>query len=105
MKKFFIAIAIILVTSVSVADPVWIDVRTSEEHLANHISGDVRIAHEQIVTELEKLYPDKNTKLNLYCKSGKRAEKAQSALNKAGYINVSNAGGISDARKIRGLDR
>lgn len=103
MKKLIIALSIMFMASVSFAEPVWIDVRTAEEHAANNISGDIRITHTDIVTEVQKLYPDKNTQIQLYCRSGGRAGKAMSALKEAGYSNVVNAGGIDDARKARGL--
>jgi len=108
MKKIIIALSIMLMASVSFAGSafegsVWIDVRTAEEHAANNISGDIRITHTDIVTEVQKLYPDKNTQIQLYCRSGGRAGKAMSALKEAGYSNVVNAGSIDDARKTRGL--
>jgi len=85
------------------ADPVWIDVRSSAEHYIDNIEGDVRISHDEIVQGVEKLLPDKNAEIHLYCRSGGRAAKAMSALKEAGYKNVSNAGGISDARTERRL--
>jgi len=82
---------------------VWIDVRTPVEHALDSIEGDMRISQGDIVPEVTKLYPDKNTEIHLYCGSGKRAGQAAEALEQAGYTNVSNAGGIDDARKARGL--
>lgn len=87
----------------SCAEVVWIDVRSSIEHSFDNIEGDVRISHGDIVEEISELFADKNTQIHLYCRSGGRADKAMSALIDAGYMNVSNAGGIDDARKERGL--
>ena len=87
----------------SYADIVWVDVRTAGEHKMDNIAGDIRIPHDKIVQEINKIFPDKNTDISLYCRSGVRAGKAMSALKKAGYTNVSNMGGIDDARKKRGL--
>jgi len=84
-------------------EAVWIDVRTPVEHALDSIDGDIRISHGDIVEEVTQLYPDKNTEIHLYCMSGGRAGKAAEALKEAGYTNVSNAGGIDDARKARGL--
>ncbi|CAB9517476.1 expressed unknown protein [Seminavis robusta] len=39
---------------------------------------------------------DKKTPILVYCKSGKRAAKAQEILNGQGYANVTNAGGYKD---------
>ena len=87
----------------SYADAVWVDVRTEMEHKIDNIKNDIRIPHGDIVQEMQTLFPDKNTKISLYCRSGGRAGKAMSALKSAGYINVSNIGSIDDARKERGI--
>jgi phage shock protein E len=87
----------------SYADTVWVDVRTAFEHTIDNIEGDIRISHGEIVEEIHKIYPDKDTEISLYCRSGARAGKAMSALKEAGYTKVSNIGGIDDARKQRGL--
>lgn len=83
------------------ADEVWIDVRSKMEHMFDHIEGDIRISHTEIVKEVSVLYPDKNQEILLYCAKGVRAEKAKSLLLKAGYTNVLNVGGIDDARLKR----
>ncbi len=85
------------------ADTVWIDVRSAVEHKFDSIEGDVRISHSEIVQQIHKLFPDKNTNIHVYCRSGARAGKALLALKEAGYKNVLNMGGINDARKERGL--
>lgn len=87
----------------SSAEPIWIDVRTVSEYNEDHIDGDTLIPHEQIVQQVGELFPDKTSEIHLYCRSGGRAGRALSALEEAGYTNVSNAGGISDAREQRGL--
>lgn len=85
------------------AEAVWIDVRTAAEHKINHIEGDIRISYENIVREVSRLYPDKNTEIHLYCRSGRRASIAQSALKGAGYQTVYNAKTVAGARKARNL--
>lgn len=101
--KFVLIGLVLVVSTVSHADGVWIDVRSAAEHKMDNISGDVRIGHTEIVNGVSKLYPNKDTKINLYCRSGNRAGKALSALKAAGYNNVFNEGGIADARIKRGL--
>ena len=100
MKKV-VFILTLCFASLAIAEPAWIDVRTIEEYQQDHIDGDVRISHEQIVTEVEKLFPDKTQAIYLYCRSGRRAGIAMAKLEEAGYTNVSNMGGISDVRKVR----
>lgn len=89
---------------VSKAETVWIDVRSAVEHSIDNIEGDARISHDDIVAGVSEIFPDKNTDIRLYCRSGNRAGKAILALKDAGYTNVSNAGGINDARRERGLN-
>ena len=94
----------LLISTYSLAEVVWIDVRTSMEQAIDSIDGDIRIGHSEIIPQVEKLFPDKETPIRLYCRSGGRAEQAEQALKKAGYADVENIGGISDARKYRHLE-
>lgn len=103
IQQLALAIATTVISFASIADPVWIDTRSAIEHSIDHIEGDIRITHSDIVDEVSKLYPDKNTEIKLYCRSGGRAGRAMSALQAEGYTNVSNAGGINDARAQRGI--
>lgn len=105
MIKSFILLVAMCLSSLVLASPVWIDVRTAEEYAQDHIGGDIRISHESIVPKIQQLFPDKDTEIHLYCRSGRRAGIALSKLKAAGYKNVLNAGGISDARKERGLSK
>ncbi|NND67744.1 MAG: rhodanese-like domain-containing protein [Halioglobus sp.] len=98
-----VALILALGTLPALADTVWIDVRSSLEHKVDNIEGDTRISHTDIVSEIEKLHPDRATSIKLYCRSGGRAGKAEQALRAAGYTDVENVGGIGDARKQRGL--
>ena len=105
-QTYLFAITSLLLTSVLFsaciqAETIWIDVRSHAEYQAGHIAGDLRVSHTEIVNEISQRFPDKNTKIRLYCRSGNRASIAQDALIKSGYVNVSNAGGITDALKGR----
>jgi phage shock protein E len=91
----------ILFSAISFADPVWIDVRSVLENKIDNIEGDIRISHSDIVEEVSRIYPDKNTDIRLYCFSGGRAGKALHSLKQAGYQNVQNVGSIGNARKVR----
>lgn len=102
IKVVVIALSIVF-SSVAAAETVWIDVRTAIEHKLDSIDGDPRITHSEILSEISKVVTDKDTEIHLYCRSGGRAGRAMSELIDAGYTNVSNAGGIGDAREQRGL--
>ena len=43
------------------------------------------------------------SEIRFYCASGGRAGRAQAMFEEAGFTNVSNAGGIEDAREQRQL--
>jgi phage shock protein E len=97
----FIFALMMLFNSSLFAEPVWVDVRSYIENKIDNIEGDIRISQSDIVDEVSELYPDKNTDIRLYCRSGVRAENALSALQKAGYSNVINVGSIEHARELR----
>lgn len=81
------------------AKGVWIDVRSAEEFNAGHLQGAVNIPHDQILARIQAVSPDKNAPVNLYCRSGRRAETALTELKNAGYTNVTNHGGYEDLVK------
>lgn len=78
---------------------VWIDVRSAEEFNAGHLQDAINIPHDQILDRIQSVSPDKDAPINLYCRSGRRAEVALNALKKAGYTNVTNHGGYEDLVK------
>ena len=78
---------------------VWIDVRSAEEFNAGHLQDAINIPHDQILERIQSVSPDKDAPVNLYCRSGRRAEVALNALKKAGYTNVTNHGGYEDLVK------
>ncbi len=78
---------------------VWIDVRSKEEFDSGHLQNALHIPHEEIGGKIAQLVPNKSTKINLYCRSGRRAEIAKKTLTDLGYQNVINQGGYEDLRK------
>ncbi len=106
LKMSLLNLSVILMVSLSGlawAEVVWIDVRSSLEHAVDNIEGDIRISHNEIVERVSEQFPDKNTTIHLYCRSGGRAGIAMSSLQQAGYSDVKNMGSIGDAREERGL--
>lgn len=103
LGHLFVLVIAILFCAFSNAEAVWVDVRSALEHKVDNIEGDIRISYGDVVEQLTKSFPDKDTDIRLYCRSGGRAGKAQSALKSAGYTAVTNVGSINDARKERGL--
>ena len=78
------------------AQGVWIDVRSAEEFNEGHLQGAVNVPHDQIASQIARISPDKTAPVNLYCRSGRRAEAALQELKKMGYTNVTNHGGYQD---------
>ena len=78
---------------------VWIDVRSKVEFDSGHLQNALHIPHEEIGGKIAQLVPNKSAKINLYCRSGRRAEIAKKTLTDLGYQNVVNQGGYEDLRK------
>ncbi|GAB4222086.1 MAG: rhodanese-like domain-containing protein [Francisella sp.] len=78
-------------------DGIIFDVREESEFKKFHIPGASHLSKGQIEVKIEKLVPNKEQKIYLYCGSGFRSALATDSLQKMGYKNViSVAGGIKD---------
>ena len=82
---------------------VLIDVRSAEEFSSGHLQGAVNIPHTEIAEKISGVAAEKNTPLYLYCRSGRRVGWAMESLQKLGYKNMENLGGLSEAQKTLGL--
>ena len=96
MKKAAAAAAAQTAAQPARAQGVWIDVRSPEEFNEGHLQGAVNVPHDQIASQIARISPDKTAPVNLYCRSGRRAEAALQELKKMGYTNVTNHGGYQD---------
>ena len=103
LKAALMCLLLLLTPMLAHAEALWVDVRSEAEYRADHIDGDPLIPYRQIVEEMTERFPDRDQEIRLYCASGVRAGRAKSALENVGYKNVSNVGGIADAREARGL--
>ncbi len=71
-----------------------IDVRTVEEYIDSHADDAVNIPLDKILSgNYDGIEVDKP--LFVYCRSGNRSNQAKIALEKAGYNNVTDLGGLS----------
>ena len=77
-------------------DVVILDVRTEEEYKEGYINGAILIPDYELAEKVEFVLEDKSTTILLYCRSGRRSAIAASTLNKLGYQNVYDFGGILD---------
>lgn len=77
-------------------DILVIDVRTSSEYASGHIPNSINIPLNVIESTVLEKYPEKDTKLYVYCRSGNRSAQAAKLLVSQGYTNVYDFGGIID---------
>ncbi|MDO4223003.1 MAG: rhodanese-like domain-containing protein [Acinetobacter sp.] len=75
---------------------VWIDVRSAEEFATGHLHGALNITPAEIAEQIQRVEPNKDAPIHLYCRSGRRAEVARQTLLDMGYRNVKNHGGYDD---------
>ncbi|HEX2488743.1 MAG TPA: rhodanese-like domain-containing protein [Blastocatellia bacterium] len=78
----------------------FIDVREDHEWQKDHAAGAEHLGRGIIERDIEKVAPDKNAEVVLYCGGGFRSALAADNLQKMGYKNVlSMAGGIKAWRE------
>ena len=74
---------------------ILLDVRSDEEWKEGHLPGAFHIPHDQIRQRAKKELPQ-GKPLFVYCRSGHRAGLAKKDLEKLGFTEVHNVGGILD---------
>ena len=75
---------------------VIVDARTDSEYAEGHIPGAVLIPEYEVAAKAEGIIKNKDTKILVYCRSGRRSKIAAEELVKLGYTNVYEFGGIID---------
>lgn len=81
----------------ALADALLIDVRSPEEYAQRHLPGATLLPLDRIGSEIQQLAPDKDTPIQLYCRTGNRSAMALQQLQQLGYRQVRNLGGIDAA--------
>ena len=94
MKIFYIFLILFGINSVS-DEFIVIDVRTLEEFESGHIEDSSNIEWQEISSIADNI--NKDQKIYLYCRSGRRSQNATDILVDLGYKDVTNLGGIKDA--------
>ena len=77
-------------------DYIILDTRAQEEYDEGHIPGAIVIPHDEILEKAEDVLTDKNQLILVYCRSGRRSKLAAEDLQKLGYTNIKEFGGIID---------
>lgn len=80
-----------------------VDVREDNEWDAAHAAGAIHLSKGIIERDVETTFPDKDTKLVLYCGGGYRSALATDNLRKMGYTNVISLDGGWRAIEASGL--
>lgn len=80
-----------------------VDVREDNEWDAAHAAGAIHLSKGIIERDIETTFPDKGTKLVLYCGGGYRSALATDNLRKMGYTNVISLDGGWRAIEVSGL--
>ena len=79
------------------SDYILLDVRRPEEFASGHIPGAILFTNElKTKADAEKLLPNKNQRIFVYCRSGRRSKVASQKLVDYDYSNVFEIGGILD---------
>ena len=73
---------------------VLLDVRSAEEYAEVHIPGSINVPME-LMRIIERFVPNKSTPVFAYCFNGFRSGTAAKMMQRAGYKNVKNIGGIN----------
>ena len=98
LKTSFIMI-LLFSSLLSSNEIIVIDVRSFEEVKTGVIQDAIHIEWTKIEEAITNLDISKEQPIYLYCRSGNRSGKATKILEKIGYTNAINAGGIKEAAK------
>jgi rhodanese-related sulfurtransferase len=82
---------------------VLVDTREDNEWDKGHVQGAVHLSRGIIERDIESKYPDKETKLVLYCGGGFRSALVAESLQKMGYTRAISLDGGWRALKDSGL--
>ncbi len=73
-----------------------VDVREEDELIEGYIENSVLIPLDTLENRAEKILKNKNDKILVYCRSGRRSAIACEILDELGYTDVYDFGGIID---------
>ena len=73
-----------------------VDVREQYEYDEEHIEGALLLPLGEIESNVEKIIPDRQAVIIIYCRSGRRSADAAKKFVNLGYQNIYDMGGIID---------
>ena len=80
----------------------WVDVRSESEFASGHVEGAANIPHTEIADRIAEVTSNKDARLYLYCRSGRRSAFAADVLTGLGFSDVVDVGGFEGAQKKAG---
>lgn len=86
----------IAINEVKSNEALLLDVRRSDEWQAGHAKGAILFPAERVLLGGESPDVPKDKKIYTYCRSGGRAGRVRAALERFGFTNVYNLGGLLD---------
>ena len=95
--KNFSLITLLFSSLLSSNEAIVIDVRSLEEVKTGIIESAIHIEWTEIEKEISNKDISKDQSIYLYCRSGNRSGKATAILEKMGFTNAKNIGGIIEA--------
>lgn len=76
---------------------ILLDIRGEQEYKEQHLPGAIGIELYSLKQNIEKIIPNKNTVIVVYCNSGGRSKQAQEILENLEYKDVYNLkGGLNN---------
>lgn len=78
----------------SLAQVVFVDVRTPQEFAAGHVKGAINIPYDQMQTRWKELAQYRDKPMVVYCRTGHRAGIALSVLEQHDFPKAINGGGL-----------
>lgn len=72
-----------------------VDVRTPAEFAQGHFKGALNIPLDAVQARMNE-FGDKSRPIVVYCRSGNRSGRAEQILRAAGYVDITNGGGLTD---------
>ena len=79
------------------SDYILLDVRSLDEFASGHIPGATLYPHDDISEQTcETILPNKEQRIFVYCRSGRRSKIAAQKLIDLKYANIIEIGGIND---------
>lgn len=74
---------------------ILLDVRSPAEFSSGAIEGAKSVPLDQLVQKIQKVLPDKDLAIIVYCRSGARSSQAVALMAQLGYTQLFNGGGVA----------